>query len=87
MKLSKVQIDVLRTLTQPYKNDIGGRKHHPQDAFKYNTLEALHKRGLVEYYSFRFFLNGAVRITEKGRKALSSNTSLLDDYLHARKSK
>lgn len=73
MKLSKIQIEVLYTLTQPYKNPVGNRQHHPQDAFKFNTLSALEKRGLVEFYNYHMFLGGAVRITNLGRRILSEN--------------
>lgn len=72
-KLSDSQIEVLEALCLPYKNDVGNRLHHPQDEFKMNTLEALNKKDLVEYYDFRLFLNGAVRITEKGRITLHHN--------------
>lgn len=85
MKLSKVQIEVLKKLFTSYENQVGKTNHHPQDAFKQNTLNALEKKGLVSFYEYENFLNGAVRITEEGKKQLRKNTSLLEEMLKHRK--
>lgn len=67
MKISEKQKVVLQKISEAYKNGI----HHPKDAYPSNTLSALEKRKLIEFYHHSRFLHGAVRITEEGLKILN----------------
>lgn len=63
VKVSDAQLIVLNKLKQPYEHG----RHHPQDAYKENTLGALLNKGLIEYYDIPQYLHGAVRLTAFGR--------------------
>lgn len=66
MKISDRQRIVLQKISEPYSNG----KHHPKDAYPGNTLAALERKNLVEFYVHSTFLHGAVRITKQGLENL-----------------
>jgi hypothetical protein len=68
MKVSKAQMETLKQLTEPLPYS----SHHPKQAYKLNTLDALQKKGLVEFYNYSGFLHGAVRITKNGREVINN---------------
>lgn len=72
MKLSKAQINLLETLAKPWNENT---KQHPCTAYNMRTREALLREGFVEEYHYQAFLNGAIRLTEKGKEYLKENTS------------
>lgn len=70
MNLTNTQINVLIALSKPYRDY---EMHHPKDAYKTATIEALKRNELVEEYSYRKFLHGAMRLTKKGRDIVEEN--------------
>jgi len=68
MTLSASQKNALFLLSKPREYV----KAHPRDAFNSRTLDALKKKGLVEFYHHMNFLHGAVRLTKEGKKVVNS---------------
>lgn len=64
--ITNVQLD---TLVMIAKKPIFW-EHHPKYRFKLNVLDALERKGLIEYYDGKEFPKDAVRITEKGKNQL-----------------
>lgn len=72
MKLSNAQIKVLEALAKPWNENTS---QHPCTAYKMKTREVLLREGLVETYRYPNFLNGAIRLTEKGKAYLNERTT------------
>lgn len=72
MKLSNTQINLLETLAKPWNENTS---QHPCTAYHMRTREALLRGGLIEEYHYPAFLNGAIRLTEKGKTYLNERTS------------
>lgn len=72
MRLSNAQIKLLETLVKPWNEHTS---QHPCTAYKMKTREVLLREGLVEEYHYPTFLNGAIRLSEKGKAYLNERTS------------
>lgn len=70
MRLSTTQLLLLNQLNSMYKEY---EHHHPKDAYNSRTVESLIKHKLVEKYNHRGFLNGALKLTDEGKRVLLNN--------------